>query len=612
MQYKVALTGNPNVGKSTIFNALTGLKQHTGNWTGKTVACCEGRFTENHEQFTVVDLPGAYSLSSFSKEEEVTADCLKNRDFDCVAVVLDAGALERNIRFALEVLSLVPHAVVCLNLMDEAQKKGLHIHIEKLQQQLGAPVVSCCAAKKQGLQQLKAAMSTVCRTQPENGFYRRLQPLQEDAAERLLHHFAKQIYGSCVTRTAEDKKTVRDRKIDRILTAKATGIPILLLLCGALFWLTAVGANYPGEWLSMLFAAVKEELSALCRCLAVPKFLSGILTDGIYTTLSWVVSVMLPPMAIFFPLFSLLEDAGFLPRIAFNLDRCFAKCGAHGKQSLCMMMGIGCNACGVTGCRIIENEKERLIAVLTNNFMPCNGRLPVIIALLTLFFAGSANGFLSSCQVAVMMVIILMGCVLVTLAVSKLLSMALKSKSPSGFLLELPPYRAPRLLKTLARSFLDRTLFVLGRAVAVAAPAGAVIWLCANIKIGGTSVLTYCTDFLDPFGRFLGLDGVIVTALLLGFPANETVIPVILMAYTANGTLTDFTSFEQLHLLLTQNGWTATTAVCMIIITVLHFPCSTTCLTIQKETGSLKWTLLSMAIPTVAGVILCAVVSHIL
>ena len=307
-----------------------------------------------------------------------------------------------------------------------------------------------------------------------------------------------------------------------------------------------------------------------------------------------------------------MEDAGYLPRIAFNLDRFFAKCGAHGKQSLCMMMGIGCNACGVTGCRIIENRRERLIAVLTNSFMPCNGRLPILIALISIFFANASLGPMASLKVAAILVVILTCCVGVTLGVSKLLSAWLKKEQTSGFMLELPPYRRPPIVKTLTRSFLDRTLRVLGRAAAVAAPAGAVIWLFANIKIGNSSVLQVCTDFLDPFGKFLGLDGVILMALLLAFPANETVIPLIIMGYTANGVMTDFAGYGELAALLTQNGWTAATAVCMIIITVLHFPCSTTCLTVKKETGSLKWTLLSMAIPTVCGVVCCAVTSHVM
>ena len=273
-------------------------------------------------------------------------------------------------------------------------------------------------------------------------------------------------------------------------------------------------------------------------------------------------------------------------------------------------MGIGCNACGVTGCRIIENPKERLIAVLTNNFMPCNGRFPILIAMIMMFFAGSAFGFISSIEVALILLLILHVCVLLTLAVSKLLSLTVAKGAPSGFALELPPYRKPQILKTIVRSLLDRTLFVLGRAVIVAAPAGAVIWLTANIRIGDCSILQYCTDFLDPFGRFIGLDGVIVMAFILGFPANETVIPIIIMSYMASGTLMDYSGYPELLRLFSANGWTVTTAVCMMVMTVLHFPCSTTCLTIKKETGSLRWTLTSMLLPTLMGVIICAVIAN--
>ncbi len=607
-QFSVALAGNPNVGKSTVFNALTGLNQHTGNWTGKTVEGCAGVFSHKEALFSVTDLPGTYSLSSFSREEEVTRAYLLEKNFDCVVIVMDAGTLERNLSLALEVLSLGHKAVVCLNLYDEARRKGLSVDTKQLSAQLGVPVVKTCATKKQGLDDLKNTVLRVCTAEQAPS----LPSFNCKTDALLVQKISREIALRCVTETNEGNKTERDRRLDKILTSKATGIPVMLLLCGLLFWITAVGANYPSEGLSALFEMMKHELSALSEMLAVPKFLSGIIIDGVYTTLSWVVAVMLPPMAIFFPLFALIEDSGYLPRIAFNLDRFYYKCGAHGKQSLTMMMGIGCNACGVTGCRIIESEKERLIAVLTNNFMPCNGRLPILIAILMMYFAGSGFGLGSSLRVAAILLMILVFCVLFSLFVSKILSLCLGKKVPSGFALELPPYRKPQVIKTVVRSFLDKTLAVLGRAVVVAAPAGAVIWLCANLQIGEMSVLKHLTNALDPFGRFIGLDGVIVMAFILGFPANETVIPVMIMAYLANGTLSDFASYEELLRLFTQNGWTLTTAVCMIIMTIMHFPCSTACLTIKKETSSLKWTLLSMAIPAVCGVALCAVVSHIL
>ena len=610
-EFEVLLAGNPNVGKSTVFNALTGLKQHTGNWTGKTVEGCEGSYLSKESPFNITDLPGTYSLSAFSEEEKVTQKALNKKQYDCTVIVADAGALERNLSLALEVLSLQKRAVLCLNLYDEALKKGFRIDENKLGEELGVPVVKCCAYKKHGINDLISVVSDVCERKTEsNNYYGAFDDLNNK--DRLITKTAREIFTSCVSKTNSGKKSQRDLRIDSVLTSKATGIPIMILLCAILFWITAVGANYPSEWLSRLFEFIKSELVDLFSMLSVPQFVKGILIDGVYTTLSWVVAVMLPPMAIFFPLFALMEDSGYLPRIAFNLDRCFSKCGAHGKQSLCMMMGIGCNACGVTGCRIIESKKERLIALLTNNFMPCNGRLPILIALIMMYFTGNPFGILSSVKVTAILTLILIFCVVLTLLISKILSKALSGETYSGFALELPPYRKPQIIKTIVRSFLDKTLRVLIRAVAVAAPAGAIIWLCANIYIGDVSVLKHLTDFFDPLGRFLGLDGVIIMAFILGFPANETVIPIMLMAYCSKGVMTGFTDYDSLYSILTQNGWTLTTAVCMIIMTVAHFPCSTTCLTIKKETGSINWTLLSMAVPTAAGIVLCGAVSHII
>ena len=395
----------------------------------------------------------------------------------------------------------------------------------------------------------------------------------------------------------------RQRKLDRLLTGRLTGGALMLLLLGVVLWLTMAGANLPSRWLSQGFDWLGGVLAEWLA--SAPAWLSGLLLDGVYRVTAWVVSVMLPPMAIFFPLFTLLEDLGYLPRAAFLMDRAFQKARACGKQALTMAMSLGCNACGVTGCRIIDSPRERLIATLTASLMPCNGKFPTLIALVTIFFVGSRGGIAGSLLGAALLLGALLLGAAATLACSRLLSATVLKGAPSSFTLELPPFRRPRVGQVVVRSLLDRTVFVLGRALAVAAPAGLAIWLLANVEAGSQSLLEWCTGFLDPFARLFGLDGVILMAFLLGWPANEIVIPVMLMAYLSAGTLVEYGDLAALGELLAGQGWTWLTAVCVILFSLFHWPCSTTCLTIRKETGSWKWTALAAAIPTALGFGLC-------
>ena len=591
----VALAGNPNVGKSTVFNALTGMRQHTGNWAGKTVGCACGRCRSAREQYLLVDLPGTYSLQPHSAEEAVACDFVRGGKADAVVVVCDATCLERTLVLALQMHSVTPNTIVCVNLLDEARHKRIHIDLPALQAQLGMPVVGVTARKKKTLRALLDALDAVMAApQPRpDGAPEAGGPADDVRRAEVICHAA--------VRRETPEYAARDRRLDRLLTSRATGYPIMLLGLAAVLWLTIAGANAPSEWLAHFFGWAQRRFSALLIFLHAPPWLQGLLVDGMFRTLAWVVAVMLPPMAIFFPLFTLLEDAGYLPRAAYNLDRPFQACRACGKQALTMCMGLGCNAAGVVGCRIIDSERERLLAVLTNSLMPCNGRFPALIALMTMFFSLSG----STLTAALLLTAALVLCVGLTFGATWLLSATVLRGRPSAFALELPPYRAPQVGQVIVRSVFDRTLFVLGRAAAVAAPAGMALWALANVHTGGVSLLTRCAAALDPLGRVMGMDGVLLLAFVLGFPANEIVLPIAVMGYLAQGSLSDALGLAQMHALLTANGWTWTTAVSAVLFFLLHWPCSTTLWTIRRETGSAKWTLLAALLPTALGMALC-------
>ena len=653
----VALAGNPNTGKSTVFNQLTGLKQHTGNWPGKTVTNAQGRYEHNGRSFTVVDLPGTYSLLANSVEEEVARDFICSGRPQATVVVADATSLERNLNLVLQILEITSQVVLCVNLLDEAQRKQISLDLKQLSALLGVPVVGTIARDGQGLQELRdtiyqvgtgeitpAPLLTQYEPVIENAIHMltpllnevlaeypprwaalrllegnidfttgtsqagqiRLAAMQEQAADYLRqqqmseHELCDSIAHSLVQTGEQIAKQVvhfgnqthnsTDRKIDRIVTSRHWGLPIMLALLGIVFWITLEGANYPSELLFQGLFHIEGYLSQLFLSQGWPASIHGILVLGIYRTLAWVVAVMLPPMAIFFPLFTFLEDLGYLPRIAFNLDSFFKSACAHGKQALAMCMGFGCNAAGVVACRIIDSPRERLIATMTNNYVPCNGRFPLLIALTSIFFI-TGSGWLGSVAKSLLMVALIVLSVLITLAASRFLSRTVLQGLPSSFTLELPPYRKPQLGRILLRSLLDRTLFVLARAIVVAAPAGAVIWVMANLHWGGSSLLDHAASWLQPIAYLMGLDGHILLAFILGFPANEIVIPLIIMSYTRSGALLELNSLPELRHLLIANGWTWLTALCTMLFSLNHWPCGTTLLTIRKETQSAKWTL---------------------
>lgn len=681
-QFSVALSGNPNVGKSTLFNSLTGSSQHTGNWAGVTVSCFKGSCSSKKYNYVFADLPGTYSLMAHSAEEALARDGICFGNCDAAVVICDSTCLERNLNLVLQILETGIPAMVCVNFMDEAAKKNIRVDLPALSRELSAPVAGTTARKKRSLEHfldrldetvdhpdtepfhisydaaVEQAISMLLPfTEPlssrlsprwlalrllENdpGLLRSLntflgRDLSEDdalcqAVRQARSHLdqagifeddLKDRIVSGIVNTAESiaSRTVslpekpygkRDAFWDRILTGRLAGYPAMIGLLTLIFWLTITGANYPSALLSSLFFSFQEKLTAAFMAVNAPQWLHGILVLGVYRVLAWVISVMLPPMAIFFPLFTLLEDFGYLPRIAYNLDRPFQCCKACGKQALTMAMGFGCNAAGVTGCRIIDSPRERLIAILTNSFVPCNGRLPALVTLITLFFTGASSADpISFLRPALILTFFILTGVAATFFVSRLLSATVLKGMPSSFTLELPPYRRPQIGRVIWRSILDRTLFILGRAAAVAAPAGLVIWILANVSIGDISLLARFSGYLDPIGRLMGMDGVILTAFILGLPANEIVIPIIIMAYTSQGTLIEPGNLSDLHMLLISQGWTWVTALCTMVFFLFHWPCSTTLMTIKKETGSLKWTCLAVLLPTACGVILCMAIT---
>ena len=690
--YTIALAGNPNTGKSTVFNALTGLRQHTGNWPGKTVTRAEGSFSFHDQRYRIIDLPGTYSLLSTSEDEEVARDFILFGKPDVTVIVVDASRLERNLSLALQILEITDKAVLCLNLMDEARRHHITIDTRTLSRDLGIPVVATSARTKEGIPdllfaieevvsgkfqtkkqtyidlpkenaeaiaELQSALSELNPELPntrwlamrliegdesvqkgveEGTFSAENNPEKQARVLRIADEYHKilgdsyrndlveAIYAEATTlinasvSTDFSARSFRiDRAIDRVVTHKIWGFPIMFLLLAGVLWITIIGANYPSQWLSDVFVGwLYPLLKNGANALHFPWWLSGFLIDGVYLATTWVISVMLPPMAIFFPLFTLLEDFGYLPRVAFNLDKLFRTAGAHGKQALTMSMGFGCNAAGVVATRIINSPREKLIAIITNNFSLCNGRWPTQILIATLFIGALVPKQWSGTVAMLAVIGIAVLGIAFSFLTSWLLSKTLLKGESSFFVLELPPYRPPRFFQTLYTSLIDRTLIVLWRAIVFAAPAGAVIWLICNLQIAQQPIALWLIQGLDPIGVFIGLNGVILLAYIVAIPANEIVIPTVLMLTTmvlgqtavgeGAGVLME-ASTSQVGVLLHAGGWTLLTAVNLMLFSLLHNPCSTTIYTIYKETQSKKWTLIATLLPVLYGIVVCFLVT---
>ncbi len=644
LKKRIALVGNPNVGKSTIFNKLTNSFHHTGNWTGKTVSNEKASFVYDNVLYEVTDLPGVYSLIPSSLEERIATDEIINTDYDIYLFVSDATNLERSIRLLFELMDIKDNVILCVNLLNEAHNMHISIDLERLKTKTNLQVIPFYKVNDEEIQNLLLNIKNYRKPhhlkithhkkiQNYLNFFGDKIPQEELISalfnkkdyglekENILnyyrhtiskievitsyHDYTQEFLRDIVNRSAEEEKKT-DTFLNKLFTSKFSSMLVYFSLLFLVLWLTIYLSNIPSELCFKFFDILENVIYNGLSF--IPKFILNPLILGGFRTMYWVISVMAPPIFIFFPLFSLLEDYGLLPRIAFSFDRPFSLCGSSGKQSLTMCMGLGCNAVGVTGSRIMESKKMRILCILTNSFMPCNGRFPILIAILKIFFVKSGSGLGTIIASLGLSICIIVG-ILLTLLVTKLLSVILFPSEKPFLLLEIPYFRKPNILNTIKCSFKEKGFDILKRAVVMSFPAGLILYFFMNVAVNGISLFRMIGIFLEPFGNLFGIDGTILTAFIFGIPANEIVLPVLVNGYLGNGVLSSYESLDKLREVLILNNWSIKTAICFIVMVISHYPCLTTIMTIKKETKSMFYTIMAVFIPLIIGLGLCFLIN---
>lgn len=576
----ILLCGNPNVGKSSIYNKLTSSHEHTGNWTGKTVDIAKSKIINTN--YNLIDLPGIYSLSSLSEEEIIAKDILINTNYKKIIYVMDSSNIEGNMNLLLQILEINKNVILCLNMIDEIEKKGIKIDVDLLSDILGIDIVCTSVNKNIGFDKL---ISLIDNSRISNFNY-----LYNYNNENRINKLSDEICKRVVKRNKRKKVSY----FDKLLTNKISSIILMLMMLFVIFFITLVVANYPSSLLSIIFNKIELFLnikSSLLLC--------------IYRVVTFIISVMFPPLVIFFFLFSCLEESGLLPRIAFNLDIICNKCNCHGKQVLSICSGFGCNACAVVGTRIIDSKRDRLLAILTNSFIPCNGRFPFLITIISMFM--SDNYLIASTY----LIIFITFSIILSFIVTYILSKTILKGYPGFFVLELPDYRRINIKKVFINSFIYKSLSILKKTIIVSIFAGLIIWLLNNIFINDISLYVRFIHFIDPFSRLLGLDGVILSSFILGLPANEIVMPLIMMGYMNSNNIIDISDVNVIKNILLVNGWSIKTSICSILFCLIHFPCGTTLLTIKSEVG-FKWMIYSIIIPVLTISILLVMINVIM